>query len=811
MQFIFGNNKSKYDLLYTDDKREDASSVLNILKIPFAPTEEYDVYGYVPFGTNSNRPLFFHCQKDTELSRSVYFLHGIYRELSSEYFFSDEYMSDLCAGFIGQESFNSLREQSEGFSYTVNTDAALLQTARNGVEISETKLKTIVYHLYQRQKVILVMDDEAYDTNYIRALMCTIFKYLPPSLRKICSFITGMTDTGPVEFLINIIPRSMYKKDRNVCVDLSINDAQEVLDPKAEKVFSLLPVDDKKRENAFKLFETVYYGRVSTFKKQTFAEFLSYLEKPTREERYDLLMDRFVGDDRYDESIAVPAVILKYLKPLFDGSEDYRQQIVSQSTFDPYRPLGYYFDGVITIRKLYLLGDQKLDIVRAYIDGCYDQVIKSDNIDSFERACQEYRKSGPDITRLDQAIEKQFYTVLGECIEKLAIRVKKYREWTSVEKVENAMSLVLNRNQYEILTPERMGSMISGQLSKTIEHGALDWTTYKINIRDDFKKKASEVLERYNVEARKQKENERLDRENRTVVAKFEETKQYLSQALMAATKEADPSDAKGKKDDALAKENEAKYEEAYRAYYPLLIESCSFDERFAPERAICMARHIICSYMVNDHFFDQPDEVLRRLADKENMQHIAGALAVGGGKSAGLCFPYIACYGTTAADIINLLMHMVRKGTFKSFELKSSKKYMDLFLSIVAARMKQNPNPLALKAEELDAIQKRCKKLAEAESSNKVHVAIADMLQSFIKRIRAQQKKIPAPLLWGGVALGVVLAAGITLAIIFLAPADGANGGEGETTADTAIEVTAEETAATTAAPEETTADQEA
>ena len=154
MQFIFGNNKSKYDLLYTDDKREDASSVLNILKIPFAPTEEYDVYGYVPFGTNSNRPLFFHCQKDTELSRSVYFLHGIYRELSSEYFFSDEYMSDLCAGFIGQESFNSLREQSEGFSYTVNTDAALLQTARNGVEISETKLKTIVYHLYKRTATI---------------------------------------------------------------------------------------------------------------------------------------------------------------------------------------------------------------------------------------------------------------------------------------------------------------------------------------------------------------------------------------------------------------------------------------------------------------------------------------------------------------------------------------------------------------------------------------------------------------------------------------------------------------------------------
>ena len=84
-------------------------------------------------------------------------------------------------------------------------------------------------------------------------------------------------------------------------------------------------------------------------------------------------------------------------------------------------------------------------------------------------------------------------------------------------------------------------------------------------------------------------------------------------------------------------------------------------------------------------------------------------------------------------------------------------------------------------------------------------------MLQSFIKRIRAQQKKIPMPFLWGGIALGLVLAAGIALAIIFLAPADDANGGEGETTADTAIEVTAEETAATTAEPEETTADQEA
>lgn len=96
MQLIFGDNKSKYDLLFSEGKIDEAKSVKEMIRLSFSTlTEERDVYGYMSFGANSNRPLFFCARKDTLLKRSVYYLHAVYHELRPDYFFGKEYIKDM--------------------------------------------------------------------------------------------------------------------------------------------------------------------------------------------------------------------------------------------------------------------------------------------------------------------------------------------------------------------------------------------------------------------------------------------------------------------------------------------------------------------------------------------------------------------------------------------------------------------------------------------------------------------------------------------------------------------------------------------
>ena len=223
MQFIFGDNTSKYTLLYFDDKPANATKLQEMVRLPYSPHPRFDSLGFIPFGPNQNRSLFFKFQKDTKMQRNVYVLHGVYDEMKPNYFFGKEYLNGMFTEFIDQAGFDELRDQLLAgkkdcdVPYRIHTELAAIDCER--IPMDPVILAEIVAKLYQRMKVVLVMDDEKYSNDGVRLLLKKIFHYLTPSLRKGCSYITAVDDTGDMDFQIRIIPRSMLQRNEKA-IDL---------------------------------------------------------------------------------------------------------------------------------------------------------------------------------------------------------------------------------------------------------------------------------------------------------------------------------------------------------------------------------------------------------------------------------------------------------------------------------------------------------------------------------------------------------------------------------------------------------------
>jgi hypothetical protein len=421
MQFIFGDNKSKYDLLFADGKESEAKTVKDMIRLSFGNlTETRDVFGYMSFGANSNRPLWFHAQKDLLLKRDVYILHAFYRDLLPEYFFGSDYVSDMFLRYIDQDTFNGLREAPDGFSFTPTVDTDIM--AREA-DLSREKLIEILSHLYQRSKLVIVVDDDVYHSDYARVLLRRVFEYLTPSLRKIASYVVGMFDTESMSFMIRVIPRSMYKKEGTACVDLQ--QAESAVSPTAQfyKIAErIVEMSKEERDWLFELYESVFYGKESTYQKQNFVEFLANVDNnsETEKEGFETLLTEFLEDSRYNEENGIPEILRSELEPLYQNPA-YVERIANFDAFTENEPFKYFEDCYTEIRKVYFLADPKLAFFKNKIDVHYDSIAITGSECKLKRdmhtAYYKQKEEDEDIRGLEEAfralIEGAIDTIYG--------------------------------------------------------------------------------------------------------------------------------------------------------------------------------------------------------------------------------------------------------------------------------------------------------------------------------------------------------------------------------------------------------------
>ncbi len=269
MQYIFGDNRSSYAMIYTDGADAEAQKRNSLLRFPIVPSESFNTRGFLSFGTNGSGALFFEIKKDKSIPRSCYFTHGFSREGDPAYYSSEQFSKDIFAGFIPQEAFDAVRDGAP-CTFTPAADANLLAAA-GASAIDPRVLREVVANLYQKNQVLLAIDDENYSDAAVCAVLGQIYTYLTPCLRKATSYLSAIVDTGSAEVMIRIVPKSMLQDVREPYMNVSGVDFV----PSADSVFHRLTdflANETNRAAFFRNYEVLYSGQESVYKKQNAEE-----------------------------------------------------------------------------------------------------------------------------------------------------------------------------------------------------------------------------------------------------------------------------------------------------------------------------------------------------------------------------------------------------------------------------------------------------------------------------------------------------------------------------------------------------------
>ena len=634
MQFIFGDNKSKYDLLFAEGKETEAKSVKDMIRLSFGNlTETRDVYGYMSFGANSNRPLWFHAQKDMLLKRDVYILHAFYRDLLPEYFFGSDYVSDMFLRYIDQDAFNALRESPEGFAFTPAVDSDVMAQESG---LSREKLIEILSHLYQRSKLVIVMDDEVYSSDASRVLLRDVFKYLTPSLRKIASYVVGMFDTESMSFMIRVIPRSMYRKEGTACVDLSQEGSAVASTAQFYKIAErIVEMSQEERDWLFELYESVFYGKESTYQKQNFVEFLTNVDNnsETEKEGFEALLTEFLEDSRYNEENGIPEILRSELEPLYQNAA-YVDRILSFDAFDENEPFKYFEECYTGIRKVYFLADPELNVLRKKIDYAYDLFdITHEEHDKKTKVYTEYhlqkKKAEYDII----GVEDVYRTRLEESFDILHERLLKYEEL--VKKNLEELTKLFNdfmkpyKAEMKSLENEEKSEFIKTVTEKYCDNYRAVIESNSLAISEDIQTIIAKGVERFNdsvYKYRKECAENALDKalEEACVaaVAGFD----GMKQAMRACESAVDAGQAPEYYENLLK----------VTASPAILAEKHAEDKgnriaTFANARAPYLADHILYMNRVSEDFFGEADQILAAASETDaicdNLRLVAAQL----------------------------------------------------------------------------------------------------------------------------------------------------------------------------------------
>lgn len=392
MQFIFGDNTTKYTLLFFDDKAENAAKMKDMVRLPYSPNPQFESLGFIPFGNNNNRSLFFHFQKDTKMARNVYILHGVYDEYNPEYFFGKEYVSGIFTRFIDQNRFDALRDDllagKKDCTVEYAYDQALAQTPVDSIPVDPLQMTEILAKLYQRSNVLLVMDDEQYQNDTVRLLLKKIFHYLTPSLRKVCSYITAVDQTGDMDFLLRIIPRSMLQKNQKA-IDLSAP-AQPYTDKSGfvEIVQYLLGLSESRREELFSTFELLYYGRETIYKKQNFQKFFRCYVADVQDLEWRDACDELLSSYFLDSKCAAEPVIPEFLQTALKNRYSSVAYLDSQIDWDKVHieeADRFYAKSMDLIKKVYFLWDAELTYFETRFKERFESPVSGSQIGTLKK------------------------------------------------------------------------------------------------------------------------------------------------------------------------------------------------------------------------------------------------------------------------------------------------------------------------------------------------------------------------------------------------------------------------------------------
>lgn len=415
MQFIFADNKSKYDIIYTDADKERALKLYDdILAFPLLPGK-FDVYGFVSFGDGNGRGIFFKSAKDDAVSDiDVYYVHGVDCEITSKYFES-EYLKNMFFKFADQTVIDAIRDGSDSLNMDASYSTELVSLSDDTVAVEHEILKDIIAKLYQRKKVVIAIDDDQFVSENVLLLIKKIYGHLTPSLRKATTYLTGMcaTDAFANVTSINIVPTSMLGEDTAGFIDLQNRSFKcKELQPYAELAEYLISCEPRNKEAVFEGYEDLCRCLKSAYENYKFMEYFEMIRSGSIE-ACDELMDSYVMDDAYDCNAPVPQMFSAALTELYENPEFYEKKfnfdIFYLRSFEEFYDLHY-----CTIEKMFLLSPDSLSYVDRKIFAKVSNVAVSlSTEDSVKKELELYNEQ-----RNKTDGKSRSYSLIAEFIDK---------------------------------------------------------------------------------------------------------------------------------------------------------------------------------------------------------------------------------------------------------------------------------------------------------------------------------------------------------------------------------------------------------
>ena len=735
MQFFFGDNRSKYDLLYTDaPKRSDAQSICNKISLPFSPEAGYDVFGYMPLGTNANSPMFFRCRHDTGITqRGAYYLHGVYLDAQPDFFFSNDYVKGIMIKYADQAAFDKLREDPNGFSYTLGVEEELMNAPLDENTLEKGKLIEILANVYQRNKFIIVVDDEAFEANYLRQLLRLVFSYLTPSLRKTCSYVTAMPTGG--DFMIRIIKRSTYRKDRTPCVDLSAPPTDAGIPAQYyDLATSLIDATKAQRDRKFELFEDVYYGKLSSYQKQGFNDFLASDNGTV--EGYEKPLTQYLEDRRFDESMGIPRILSEELSETY-ADEAYLDGVLNLAGFDVLKPLDYYPKNLTALRKYYFLAsDSTFEYGRRRIAEKYAQNVGTIDDKNFPQIDRMIVSAAPNLTddrmaNLKSKIEESFTRALRNVLAVISSRRKAYLELTSESTIKEVLAPELRLYRDEPIPDEKIDPTVDELISRYMAAQAETLKEKNICITAAATAEAKKQIALHNKRANEKiaadkarREQEAFDAETKVFEDKFGEIaalmaqveKQLKSQKAVKAQKGSTPISWKS------------------FSYREKLLALREVPERFEEEMALCLLNHMLYSYQADEAFFTEEDEILRNHSDRRTVLtviKVALQNAAGEPTAGWIWSPYAVAYAGSFKDLFDTVVEAatVYNEQLNALPQPAFKQSCDQF-----KRMMDTKPPMLTHEEHADCLADK-PKLDQLLATSKLAQKLKPIIDGYLKK----------------------------------------------------------------------------
>lgn len=340
-----------YGLLYTDGKPSEASSIRGKINIK---QDDVDAYGFISLGVNNNQPLFFRVKKDTSYPRGAYYVHGVYYKGDPSYYADGRYERDMFTEFIGQQELDAMRTaKTAAPEPTVNAE---LLGIKQRLLTDKGLCKELLVRLYSEEKLLLSVRDDLYSNDYARLFLRDLFVYLTPSLRKSCSYITGVTDQDRLmpDIVIRIVPESALPKgDRRA---ISISEAGHVCSVDSEfgeVVDRILELSDESRRIFFQWYETLFNGFGSYYQARKFLDFWNACcGDAVLSEK---ILNAYLKGCADPQTELLPSFVVDALCPKYRSEDASPFRFVATPKFgDILSPYAYLDANLTEIKKLYL-------------------------------------------------------------------------------------------------------------------------------------------------------------------------------------------------------------------------------------------------------------------------------------------------------------------------------------------------------------------------------------------------------------------------------------------------------------------------